>query len=81
MENDPITMADISRAFFQIIISTAIGLALLYGFIRIWHILQSKIEMRRKKIKRKRNYKTMLNTLNFSVINDDIKDIVQSIEL
>lgn len=35
MKNDPIIMADVSRALFKIIISTTIGLALLSGLCHI----------------------------------------------
>lgn len=81
MENDPITVSDIVRALFQILISTTIGFSLFIGGYHVCSNLRSKISRKFEKMKRKIECKTMLNTLNLSVINDDIKDIVYSIEL
>lgn len=81
MENDPITMSDIVRALFEILISTAIGFSLFIGGYHVYSSLRPKINRKFEKMKRKIECKTMLNTLNLSVINDDIKDIVYSIEL
>lgn len=81
MENDPITLLDVSKALFQILISAVIGTALFFGgryiFIKLRHMISGKFES----INDKLNYNIILRTLDFSVINDDLKDIIKAIKL
>lgn len=81
MENDPITMSDIVIALFEILISTAIGFSLFVGGRYAWIRFYRKISDKFKVIKDKSNYNIMLKTLDFSVINDDLKDILKVIKL
>lgn len=81
MENDPITLLDVSKALFQILISAVIGIALFFGgryiLTKFWHMISGKFEV----INDKLSYNIMIRTLDFSVINDDLKDIIKSIKL
>lgn len=81
MKNDPITLEGVLRALLQIFISAIIGIVLLYGAYYIWIKLRHKVSGKFESIKDRMHYNVVLETLNFSVINDDIKDIVKMIKI
>lgn len=81
MKNDPITLEGVLRALLQIFLSAIIGVVLLYGAYYIWIRLRHKVSSKFESIKDRMHYNVILETLNFSVINDDIKDIVKMIKI
>lgn len=81
MKNDPITLEGVLRALLQIFISAIIGIVLLYGAYYIWIKFRHKVSGKFESIKDRMHYNVVLETLNFSVINDDIKDIVKMIKI
>lgn len=81
MKNDPITLEGVLRALLQIFLSAIIGIVLLYGTYYVWIKLRHKVSGKFESIKDRMHYNVVLETLNFSVINDDIKDIVKMIKI
>lgn len=81
MKNDTITLLGVLRALLQIFLLAIILIVLLYGAYYIWIRIRHKVSGKFESIKDRIHYNVVLKTLNFSVINDDIKNIVKMIKI